>query len=383
MEGKLTGRRRILILSSDTGGGHRSASEAITQALERLNGHEVETIDALAQGSFPVSRSPYLYALMTLYAPTLWAWAFHLTNAPLRAQILAFLLNFFIRKKLEKLLTAKKPDVVVSVHPLVNHAISEALRRLGNNIPFIIVGTELINIHRAWACPKAYCHIMPTQQAKEAILSYGIPKDKVKFIGPPVKPAFSEEKRESGELRKILGLNPSLPTVLLVSGGEGTGRVYDFALALSQSRIEMQLLIVTGRNRKLKARLGEIHFKIPTHIYGFVENMPMLMHASDLIITRAGSITVSEALVCGLPIIFTGALPGQEEGNIEWVVGEGAGRVATTPSHLVVMLRELLSDRSIMIGMAEKASRLVNPRSIWEIAEFIVTAPETFYQSGR
>lgn len=364
--------KSILILSSDTGGGHRSAAQAISQAIERLDGHRVETVDALAQGRFPVSLSPALYALMTLHTPALWAWAFHLTNAPWRTKFLLFLLNLFTEKNLREILRKKSPEVVVSVHPLINRATAKALENLGSKAPFIVVGTELINIHRAWACPQADCHLMPTRQAKEALLRYGIPEEKVKLIGPPVKPAFSEEKRNRAELKMNLGLDPARPTVLLLGGGEGTGKIYDFALALAG--LEIQLIIVTGRNQKLKARLDKVHFGFPTRIYGFVEEMPALMRACDLIVTRAGSITISEALVCNLPIIFTGALPGQEEGNIEWVVGEGAGRVARTPSHLKAVLGELLKDREALTGMSEKAARLVNPRAIWEIAEFIISA---------
>lgn len=366
--------KRILILSSNTGGGHRSAAQAIAQAIERLDGHQVETVDALAQGRFPVNRFPNLYALMTLHAPALWAWAFHLTNAPLRAQLMLLFLSLFIEKSLRELFQEKGPDVIVSVHPLINRAAAKALENQRSKIPFIIVGTELINIHRAWACPWADCHLMPTRQATEAILHYGIPKEKVKLLGPPVKPAFFEEKRSRTELKGTLGLDPARPSVLLVSGGEGTGRVYDFTTALAHARLEMQLLVVTGRNHKLKARLDEVHFDFPARIYGFVEDMPVLMRASDLIITRAGSITVSEALVCNLPIVFTGALPGQEEGNIEWIVGEGAGRVAKTPPRLMAVLRELLADKEALTKMTEKAARLVNPRAIWEIAEFIISA---------
>ena len=366
----------ILILSSDTGRGHRSAAQAITQAVERLGGPPVETVDALAQGRFPVNLSPRLYALTTLYAPPLWAWAFHLTNGPRRAWLMLRILSFFMEGNLREILREKNPEVVVSVHPLINQATIRAMAQVGSAAPFIIVGTELINIHRAWACPQAFCHIAPTRQAAEALFSYGLSEEKVRFIGPPVKPAFSEERRSRAELKRALELDPARPVVLFISGGEGTGRVYDFVQALARAGLEMQFLVITGRNRRLKARLEEIHFDFPARIYGFVEEMPVLMHAADLIVTRAGSITVSEALACALPIVFTGALPGQEEGNIAWVVSEGAGRRAETPLRLVAVLRELLADEEALAEMSGRAARLINRRAVWEIAAFIIKAAD-------
>ncbi|HID61990.1 MAG TPA: glycosyltransferase [Anaerolineae bacterium] len=364
----------ILILSSDTGGGHRSAAQAITEAVARLGGPPVEMVDALAQGRFPVNCSPRLYALTTLYAPSLWGWAFHLTNAPLRTRFVLRTISLFIEKNLKELLQEKKPEAIVSVHPLINQAVAGAMGEVGSEAPFIIVGTELINVHRAWACPGARYYLMPTRQAKEALLRYGVPEEKVKLIGPPLKPAFSEEKRSRAELKGALELNPTRPVVLFVSGGEGTGRVHDFVQALAGAGLEMQLLVITGRNRKLKARLDEIRFAFPARVYGFVEDMPALMHAADLIVTRAGSITVSEALACALPLVFTGALPGQEEGNIEWVVGAGAGRVAETPPHLVAVLRELLADEEALAKMSERAASLIKRCAVWEIAAFIINA---------
>ncbi len=369
---------KVLFLMSETGGGHRSAAQAIVAAIKNLAGERdrIEMVDVLAAGRFPLSRSPDLYALSTRYFPPSWGWFFHGTNGRLRTRLMVAVLDVFVGKGLESALREHKPQVVVSVHPLLNHVTCKALRRLGWQTPFFVVGTELVTIHRAWVCPEVDRHIVPTEEARQAALAYGMPPDKIELLGPPVHPRFLEEMGSKPQVRQGLNLAPDLPTLLLVSGGEGTGRVYDFALAISDLGLRLQLLVVTGRNSKLKARLDRVHFDVPARVYGFVDNMPTLMRAADLIITRAGSITISEALVCGLPIILSDALPGQEEGNPDYIVGHQAGALARTPRELIKILRQLLEERGRgeLQQMAHNASLLINPRAAYDIARLIMAA---------
>lgn len=376
--------RKVLLLMSETGGGHRSAAQAIAAAIKSLAGeryqidYQVEVVDALAAGRFPVGRAPDFYALSTRYFPQLWGWFFHWTNGRLRTRLMVAVLDVFVGRGLESTLREKEPQVMVSVHPLLNHVTCKALRRLGWQTPFFSVGTELVTIHRAWVCPEVDCHIVPTEEAKRAAIEYGMPLDKIKLIGPPVHPRFLEEVGSKAQVRQGLNLAPDLPTLLLVSGGEGTGQLYDFALAISGLGLRLQLVVVTGRNRRLKARLDKVHFNVPARIYGFVDNMPTLMRAADLIITRAGSITISEALVCGLPIILSDALPGQEEGNPDYIVGHRAGALARTPQELINILRQLLGEgkEDELQQMAHNAARLINPRAVYEVARLIMTASQ-------
>ncbi len=374
--------RKVLFLMSETGGGHRSAAQALAAAIKNLAGeryqtdYRLEMVDALAAGRFPVSLAPDLYALSTRYFPPLWGWSFHWTNGRLRTRLMSAMFDVFVGKRLESTLREKEPQVIVSVHPLLNHVTCKALQRLGWHTPFLVVGTELVTIHRAWVCPEVDCHIVPTEEARQAAIEYGMPLDKIKLIGPPVHPRFLEEMGSKEQVRQGLNLAPELPTLLLVSGGEGTGQVYDFALAISGLGLGLQLMVVTGRNKKLKARLDEVRFDVPAQIYGFVDNMPTLMRAADLIISRAGSITISEALVCGLPIILSDALPGQEEGNIDYIVSHKAGALTRTPDELINVLRRLLEEGKgeELQHMAHNAGRLINPRAVYEIARLIMAA---------
>ena len=366
--------KKILVVMSDTGGGHRSAAEAIASAVRRREeDYDVKILDILSSSYFPVNQACLLYAANTVYFPALWGWLWHSTNGEKRAKALVQALEPFVRKRLKAILRDENPTAIVSVHPLLTHVTSSILQEMNWRVLFFAVITDLIAVHHTWTYGDVDCLITATEEAKEAALNNGVPPHIVKVMGHPAKLEFSHNDESISETRERLGLDPLMPTILLVGGGEGTGRIYDFSLAISQMKCEVQLVIVTGRNKRLKEKLTQASFAIPVKVCGFVTNMAALMHASDAIVTRAGPGILSEALACGLPIVITGALPGQEEDNIDYVVKNGAGILATRPQELATTLEELLfSRRDKLAEMARNSSRLGRPNAATEIAELII-----------
>ena len=169
-----------------------------------------------------------------------------------------------------------------------------------------------------------------------------------------------------------LGLKPDLPALLLVGGGEGMSKVFPIARAIAGARLPAQLLVVTGRNRSLRRRLESVDWEIPTTIFGFVDNMPQLMAASEVIVTKAGPATISEAIACGLPIILSGAIPYQEDRNVAYVEESGVGRLAEEPGEIANLLREWLQPGNKGLSrMARNARRLAQPEATLEVAHLI------------
>ncbi|MEK7376454.1 MAG: glycosyltransferase [Candidatus Margulisiibacteriota bacterium] len=264
------------------------------------------------------------------YSPKMWGMLYYWLNDLKKLQNLEKMARPFIVKELAKLLQKRKPDVIVSVHPMLNHLTVAAMRKMGRVVPMITVITDPVSIHAAWVHPEVDMIIVATEKAGKLAIEYGAPPSKVKLIGLPIDPKFSRPLKEKTRIRTELGLFPKLFTVLMMGGGEGGGNIYDTAAALNNSRLPVQLIIVTGRNEKLKLKLEKAapKFRMPMRIYGFTNEVPELMSASDIIITKAGPGSIAEALAKELPIIITSWLPGQEEGNVEFVVKEGLGVVA-------------------------------------------------------
>ncbi|MFA5098118.1 MAG: glycosyltransferase [Candidatus Margulisiibacteriota bacterium] len=326
-------KKKIFYLFSDTGGGHRSAATSLMRAVEELEGKNAplqEMVDVFSECSKFLNLFAKLYGPVIKYSPKMWGVLYYWLNDLKKLQNLEKIARPFIVKELAALLSKRKPDVVVSVHPMLNHITVAAMRQAGRVVPMITVITDPVSIHAAWVCPEVDLIIVATEKAKELAVKYGAPPSKVKLIGLPIDPKFSRPSKEKGRLRSDLGLFPKLFTVLMMGGGEGGGSIYETAAALNHSKVQAQLIIVAGRNEKLKRRLEKAapKFRMPMKVYGFTNEVPDLMSASDIIITKAGPGSIAEALAKELPLIITSWLPGQEEGNVEFVLKEGLGVVA-------------------------------------------------------
>jgi 1,2-diacylglycerol 3-beta-galactosyltransferase len=406
-------QRTILFLIADTGAGHRSAANAINNAIRLIAQQEqeawlarhqrdtlvddaasgrddaltashehppstyrVEIVDVFEEYSrFPLREAIKLYGPAIRYNPKLYGEVFRRSNREGSVMTMSSLASPLILNGLLRLFTTIQPDVVVSIHPIINFVTMRALRQLGLHIPFITVVTDLVSLHFSWFAPGADEYIVPTEQAKQLYLKRKLDPKRVHMLGMPIDPKYTLEVEPKAILRQKFNLQSDLPVVLLVGGGDGAGGLHAAVRAISQAHLPVQLLVVTGRNKKLYAQLQRTRARlhVPARILGFVNNMPELMHASDVIITKAGPGTICEALACDLPIILSGYVPGQEEGNIDYVVHNDVGVLAMDASTLVDELRRLIKP-----GSPELRRRLANahkisrPRSSFDIAQHII-----------
>ncbi len=395
-------QRTILFLIADTGAGHRSAANAIRNALiliaqkeqeewlaqqqmatdEQLSckpappSYRIEIVDVFEEYSrFPLRETVKLYGPAIRYRPKLYGRVYHLSNKAQRFSAMETVSTPLIRNGLLRLITSVKPDIIVSVHPLLNHVTIRALQDLDIHIPFITVVTDLVSAHNAWFALGADAYIVPTEYAGEVALKQGIELERVHNLGMPIDPKFTQTLESKQELQRKLGLESGLAVVLLVGGGEGAMGLRSAVHAISQARLPVQLLIITGRNKRLYVQLqrerSSLH--VPARVFGFVQNMPEMMHASDVIVTKAGPGTICEALACNLPIILSGYVPGQEEGNITYVEQNEVGVLAYDSVELINMLRRLVKPGSELLRRElENAKRVSRPRASFDIANCIL-----------
>jgi len=414
-----TVQRTILFLIADTGAGHRSAANAIRNAIAVISQQEQEAwqakqqqhvggIEGMAEsvmspGSsepstllalppptyrieivnvfeeysrFPLREAVKLYGPTIRYNPKLYGRVFHLSNESSRVAAVKTVATPLIHKGLLQLITSVQPDVIVSIHAMLNHVTIEALRDLHLNIPFITVVTDLISVHYAWFAPGADCYIVPTERAKQLYLERDLDPERVRVIGMPIDPKFSRPTESKEELRRKFGLAQDVPVVLLVGGGEGSGGLQEAVRAISRARLPVQMLIITGRNKRLYAHLQRTRssLHVPAKVYGFVQNMPEMMRAADVIVTKAGPGTIAEALACDLPIILSGYVPGQEEGNVDYVLKNEVGVLAHDAIELVDTLRLLIKPGSLELRRwHENAQRISRPRASFDIAGTILS----------
>ncbi|MEA3344676.1 MAG: glycosyltransferase [Chloroflexota bacterium] len=373
-EGKPLTGPRILILMSRAGGGHRSAASALREALLQLAPEaQVPIVDLFAHLPFPLSQLGGLYEPVVQHSQGLWQLVWDLTKNPGRSARLIKVITPLITPTLRELLRSRRPDVVVSVYPLCVHALAQARRDLPLSIPQITVITDLVNIHPTWVCPEVDLCVVPTEPARQQVLRYGVPAERVRLLGLPVRPQFSACQQQKEALRAQLDLRQGLWTLLLMGGAEGVGPLFEMTCALDEADLPLQLLVVTGHNRRLRREMSAVSWEKDIHVLGFVEQVWEFMGASDLLLTKAGPQTICEGLNAGLPVLIIGALPGQEEGNANYVVSHGAGLLIPSPQALAATLDELLvSDRRRMEEMRARVQELARPRAALDVAQLIL-----------
>jgi 1,2-diacylglycerol 3-beta-galactosyltransferase len=367
-------KKKILYLFSDTGGGHRSAATAIMNAVEHLrrNSYSQEMVDVFAACSGFLNVFAKLYAPVIKYSPRLWGQLYYWLDDEKKIEQLERWSRPFILKELTKLILDKLPQVIVSVHPLINHLTVRSIRESALEIPLLVVITDPVTLHRAWITPGVDRVIVATPEARKLAIKYGMPPSKVKVIGMPVDPKFLLRGKEKEAARKRDRLHPHLFTVLMMGGGEGAGGIYSIVEEFERTAFDGQLIVIAGRNKLLEARLRRqsAKFAFPIRVYGFTDQIYELMSESDLIITKAGPGTIAEALAMNLPIIITSWLPGQEEGNVEFIVRENVGRVSRDPQETVALVARLRQTRQFE-EMQRNIKRVSRPQAALDIAREI------------
>ncbi|HZQ06246.1 MAG TPA: glycosyltransferase [Anaerolineae bacterium] len=369
--------RRILIFFSDTGGGHRAAANALRDGFRARapDQHEIIFIDGFKEcAPFPLNHIPATYFPLTTYTPWLWRWLFRSSNLRVTLPLSAALDDLILRKGCARVIRQHNPDLVISVHPLINRPPCNALKAFKPTAPFVTVVTDLFDAHGMWFSAASDLLIVPTQGAYERGVFWNFPKEKMRVIGQPIALKFATPPKNEPqeELRARLGLQPNGFTILLVGGGEGMGPLHAIARALNDAQLPLQLVIIAGRNESLRAQLQKDAWAIPVNIQGFVTNMPDWMRASDLVITKAGPGTIMETLAAGKPMILYGYLPGQEEGNVTFVEKNQVGVLQTTPTAIASQVREWLNgDRRVLAELKANAQRAARPDATIEIVKAI------------
>jgi len=294
---------------------------------------------------FPLNRANHTYQFLVQRARPLWrlVWWW---GEDMRRLTWLMRLCMPLVQPIRHCLREQAPDVVISVHPLLNHIPLRLLREEGNQAPFVTVVTDWASVPPAWFCPQVDLCIVPSEAAAQRARAAGLAPEQLRLAGMPVSSRFhAVTEAEKPGLRQQLNLAPDQPTALLVGGGGGIGSLQEIAVAVAAALATAgrgQLVVICGRNEQLRRQLSQRRWPVPVTVRGFVTNMPDWMGAVDLIITKAGPSTIAEALVVGLPLLLYSFIPGQEEANVPFIVERGAGVYVEDPVEIARRVAEWL-----------------------------------------
>jgi 1,2-diacylglycerol 3-beta-galactosyltransferase len=374
--------KRVLFLISDTGGGHRAGSQAIGAALDEIDGetrYEWRIDDIATHCTFPLSQLGPAYSAALRFAPPIYGALFHATNGRRRYRTIVRFCEPLYRERLRDSFLMYRPDVIVSVHPLLNHAALRARADAGMRVPLITVITDLGRVHEGWLLPEADMTVVPAREVYQRALERGVPPERLRLLGHPVHPKFEDVSETKAEIRKGLGLPSDRPIALLMAGGEGGGKLLPTTLALAKSRLPFHLVVVTGRNAALKAKLEELAPQLPTPmtVLGFRNDVPELMRASDLLVTKAGPGAIAEASIAEVPVVVYDFVPGQERGNLDYVRTNGIGVVALTAAEVVASVTRIVHNQERLVAMRARQTSIAPRGSSRRIAELIAEVAAT------
>jgi len=379
---------RVLLAYSDTGGGHRAAANAIREALALISPSVQTTmVDPYAMSErWPFDRLSAVYPRVVDNASWIWRSGFRLTNSRRCTATLQAMAWPALRPTFRAIERAESPDVIVSTHSLLTIPI----RRVFPHVPLVVVVTDLVSGHKSWYDRRADLLVAPTPAARASAVSCGVDPDRIEVLGLPVAASFARASGDSAfgafASGAALGWSELRPTVLMLGGGDGVGPIEDMALAIDASDLPCDLAIVAGRNAPLATRLRARRWHRMVHVYDFVHTLDAMMRSAAALVTKAGPGTICEAFAAGCPLVLTGAVPGQETGNIKLVCEGGAGLWAPSGEQVCRALRAWLvgaDSADARANAAFAALRLARPHAARDIARRVLELARQPRAGGR
>ena len=364
---------KILIISSDTGGGHRSAAKALADGFEKFwhgDSSVVRIVKAVEDSHHITDRlvgfynwvlrnkqhwMKYLYWAINRFRPE--------TREFFHKRCVGFVRGLFERWC---------PHVVVSVHPLTQHLLGRILRELNlsSQIPLVTIVTDpCYGFWRGWACEDVSLYLVANEDARQQLLDYGVSAGKIKISGLPLHPKFREpDEADAQDARRAFGLDPNKFTVFVNAGWIGGGNIPKIFKELVAGELDVQAIFLAGRNEELKREAEEIakHARFPVKVIGYSDEIEKLMHSANIMISKLGGLTTFEALACRLPIIADATTPPmpQEAGTVKLLARRGAGILLEKSTDIVPTIQSLVGNprkynelKAATAGLAMPGSR--------------------------
>lgn len=377
----MTGKKKILILSADAGFGHRSAAEAVAQALEQNFADQctVRILNPLDAPNTPefLRESQSDYDRIVKAAPELYKLGFNISDDTFPAAMIETWMTVLLYGVMRDLIEEHQPDVILTTYPLYQAPLTAVFSINDYAIPLLAVVTDLSTVHRTWFHPSTDLCLVPNEGVYKLGEEANMSPERLSITGIPVSPALTEPVADLGTLRQSLGWLPERSTLLAV-GSRRVENMLETLDVINHSGFPLQLVLVAGNDEELYTELQGMEWHLPVHLYKFVERMPDFMHAADLLMCKAGGLIVTEALAAGLPMLIIDAIPGQETGNAEIVVEGGAGEMALEPLQaLKVLAHWMVDDGALLKERKAQARRLGTPDAARQVAQKVMEMAES------
>jgi processive 1,2-diacylglycerol beta-glucosyltransferase len=361
---------KILILYASYGNGHYQVSRALQQGFSDQGYENVKIIDLFEEAHPWINAlTRYIYNKSFFVASFfLYGWTYYCTQNMNNKTVWSRWFHSFGAGKLQEILKSEKPDVVIHTFPM--QVLSELRKSKGICIPSATVLTDFC-LHNRWLHTEIDRYYVPTEDLMEELLVKGIPPQKIRVSGIPIMKEFSDSLSITPSYEP-LGLNRNKKMCLIMANSYSTSLLQEICRPFL-SNTQVDIVLICGRNSVLK-KVVKAYFKDYTniHVIGYVDHVHQLMRIASCIITKAGGITLSEALAVNLPILIFRPLPGQEKENARYLSEKGAALTVYHTEELVDAISQILSDEIILHQMRKGMKALQKPDATHAIVRDIL-----------
>lgn len=362
---------KVLLLSVKAGYGHHSTAKAIMEHFEK-NGHECHMLDIFDYINHRLGN--YVndgYLVSTKYLPKAYGKAYGKLSEkdePYDRHSVLALFSRFVSKRLAKFVTEYNPDVMIGTHSYAGVCMSILEENNVTSCPTYGIVTDF-TVHPFWESTLLDYYIIPDELLSAKMQKKGISKSRLLPFGIPVRAPFSV-KIDKAKARQMLGIY-DMPTVLVMMGSMGYGNIKALLEEMDVSEYNFQIICVCGNNKKIKNTVEEFNWTKNVHVYGFADNVDVMMDASDFIITKPGGLTTSESLAKGLPMITMNPIPGHEDRNLNFLVNSGAAVMVNENYRISDALNLMFGCKWRMKLMEESAQKLGKPNAACDLYDFV------------
>ena len=355
---------KILVIHATAGAGHKKAAEAVFNGLQARAGVESRLVDAL-EYTKPFFKRTYapVYTFLVTRLPLAWGFFFGFLDIPWMlplVQSVRRLYNGFNAAPLQEFLIQEQFDAVVSTH-FLSAEVCAYLKREGKIKSRVICVVTDFDVHRIWVNKGIDVYTAACEYTRNKLIALGVPPEAVFTTGIPTDSKFSLQ-HDNSALKKKLDLREGVFTILIATGSFGMGPIEELIELLKN----YQLMIVCGHNRDLYERLKPLDDK-NVHIMGLVDNMDELMAVADVMVTKPGGLSISEALVRKLPMLFFSAIPGQEINNIKVLNTYNVSSGQNTLPEIARTIQEWNSNPEELDALRRRMSALSKPNAVADI----------------
>jgi len=369
--------KKIMLMYISTDSGHHKASLAIEKAF-KLKGDFIETSNV---NSFTYTN-PILekvigktYMSVIKRKPEFWEYLYDNPKIVEKTQRIRDSIHRYNTGKLKTLMDEFSPDAVICTQAFPCGMVADYKKSYNVKIGLYAVLTDYAP-HSYWVFNTVDAYFVPSIETGEKLIQNGVPHNRVINAGIPIDPIFKTAKDTSVIMKKF-GLDPEKPVVLLMGGSQGLGPLKEVFNSLLKTRIDMQIVVIAGRNRHLyrwfkrrEKSFRKVAKKLFT--YSFIDNIDELMEVSSLLISKPGGITTAEALSKGKPLLIIKPIPGQEQMNCDYLLKNNVAIKLDDPQVAGVVVEELLYNMEKLAELGMRARAFAKPDSALDIANFVL-----------